>query len=159
AGDSSHPWPDAFAQAPAPFGAGPAPPGIRPVAAGRAIGAVHRYYTFDATQNGAVIRVVVLDDSGQTLGAEQANWMIARLDEAQALGRPVIVVLGRPLGGTDDDQALARTLAARGVLAILAGGNVNQQTPIPSNVPRDRRITQYAGATVGYQRSENNGVS
>ena len=64
--DETRPWSEAFADSPPPFGSGPGAAGITPVSSGEAgsatpNGLVHRYYAFDAHQNGATgISAIVL---------------------------------------------------------------------------------------------------
>jgi len=175
--DPGQPWADAFGTAPAPFGAGALPAGISPAGAGEAIGNVHRYYAFDATQNGGKLRVVVLDNSADSLEASapgQTAWLDARLGEAQAAGIPVVVVAAEPLnsavpGAATDGDALAAKLAAAGVLGVFTtsgpGGTPAWQTQVDrvAQVPANRapgapQIPEYEGATLGYQQPQNNGV-
>src|SRR5262249_5538447 len=61
--DPTEPWADAFASQPPPFGSGPGAPGIAPVSSGSPTGGVKRFYSFDASQNGGTVRVIVLDNS------------------------------------------------------------------------------------------------
>src|SRR5262249_61612614 len=61
--DPNEPWASGFAGSPAPFGSGPAAPGVAAVSSGGPSRAGHRYYSFDATQNGGRVRVIVLDNS------------------------------------------------------------------------------------------------
>jgi hypothetical protein len=167
----AQPWADAFARARAPFGPVPAAGAITAVSAGAPVGAVHRYYAFDASQNGGRLRGIVLDDScppvGGTLGRpcvitpsgtdtgaldpDQVAWLADRLADAKADGIPVVVFLGRPLGSSDADAQLANVLTDAGVLAVFAGGVSNTKTLAGGTV-------QYSGASLGYQQPQNNGV-
>jgi hypothetical protein len=163
--DQMTPWADAFAQAPAPFGARPAPEAITPLASGGAVGAVHRYYAFDAAQGGSVIRVIVLDNSSQiadgpALDSEQSGWLDRQLEDVRATARPTIVVLGQPLNtATNSSQLdLALRLVDAGVLAVVVAGDTNDNRPWPPEVRPELRIPLIAGATLGYQQTRNNGV-
>src|SRR5262249_58609764 len=89
----------AFAAAPAPFGAAPAATAIAPAGAGGNEGVVHRYYAFDAAQNGGTLRLIVLDYSGGSLeetSPGQTAWLQDRLDDARSRGLPVLVVAAQP---------------------------------------------------------------
>jgi hypothetical protein len=163
----AQPWADAFAQAPAPFGQGKVPPGITLVSFGGATGSVHRYYAFDATQNGGVLRVIVLDNSAGSLEDSvpgQTAWLDARLAEAQAAGIPVVVVVARPLrstaiGSASDGDAIAAKLATAGALAVFTtSGTVYQSQFDRVAVLPGTQIPEYEGATLGYQQPQNNGV-
>lgn len=173
----AQPWADAFATAPAPFGPGPAPAGIAGAGAGEPVGNVHRYYAFDATQNGGTLRVIVLDNAAGSLEASapgQTAWLDARLAEAQAAGTPVVVVASLPLnsllpGAASDGDDVAAKLTAAGVLGVFTtsgpGGTPAWQTQLDrvAQVPANAavgapQIPEYEGATLGYQQSQNNGV-
>jgi photosystem II stability/assembly factor-like uncharacterized protein len=171
--EPAQPWADALARGAAPFGSGPPPPGITPVSSGAAIGSVHRYYAFDAAQNGGVLRVIVLDDSATTLENSshgQSEWLDRQLADAQASSKPVVVIAGNPIrnaAGTGGGDALARKLVDAGVLAVFttAGqdytSQVNRVRMIPDNLDPTHPIPQipeYEGATLGYQQDANNGV-
>src|SRR5262249_56056077 len=91
--DGNEPWASAFAGSPSPFGSGPAAPGIAAVSSGAPSGAVHRYYSFDATQNGGKVRVIVLDNSEGSLEASdagQTQWLAAPLHDGGRHGRPAV---------------------------------------------------------------------
>jgi hypothetical protein len=176
--DPTAPWAEAFANAPAPFGSSPAPPGITPAGTpGDPSGAVHKYYAFDAAQNGGTLRVIVLDNGGNPLQGGplrdyrmQYEWLREELQSAEAEGVPVVVFASRPLhrdvyGGATDGSAVAQLLATHGVLAVFTtpGDNFIQQTNRKVMIPVDAapgapQIPEYEGATMGYQETQNNGV-
>jgi len=175
--DPAQPWADAFATAPAPFGPGPAPAGIAGAGAGDRVGNVHRYYAFDATQNGGTLRVIVLDNAAGSLEASapgQTAWLDATLADANAAGIPVVVVASLPLdsllpGAASDGDELAAKLVAAGVLGVFTtsgpGGTPAWQTQLDrvAQVPANAaigapQIPEYEGATLGYQQAQNNGV-
>jgi hypothetical protein len=170
--DPTQPWADAFAHAPAPFGPGQPPDSISPVGAGSPTGAVHRYYAFDAAQNGGRLRVIVLDNSQGSLdqsASGQAAWLDDTLASARAASLPIVVVAARPLrgvfGGASDADTLATKLAEAGVLGVFttSGSNwtsqLNQRVLVPENAPAGSpQIPEYEGATLGYQQPQNNGV-
>src|SRR5262249_45615580 len=160
--DPSEPWAEAFATAPAPFGSGPAPPGIVPIDSGFAVGGVHRYYAFDASQAGGTVRVIVLDNSAGSLQATspgQTVWLGRQLAEARGQGLDVVVIASLPLRGSDAQNAVARMLADAGVLAVFTT-NPSQLNEVHM-VPDDRsgaQIPEYEGASLSYQQTANNGV-
>lgn len=175
--EEAQPWADAFATAPAPFGPGPAPAGIAGAGAGAPVGNVHRYYAFDASQNGGRLRVVVLDNAAGSLEASapgQTAWLDATLADANAAGIPVVVVASLPLnsllpGAASDGDDVAAKLVAAGVLGVFTtsgpGGTPAWQTQLDrvAQVPADApigapQISEYEGATLGYQQAQNNGV-
>jgi hypothetical protein len=163
--DPATPWSDAFGGSPAPFGGGAASAGIAPVADGGASGPVNRYYAFDASQNGGVVRVIVLDNSAGSLDASdpgQSSWLDGQLAAAKAASRPIVVVTAEPLdgstaGGASDGPALAARLAAAGVLAVFTSNTdqVDREVTIQAG---GSQLTEYQGATLGYQQAANNGV-
>jgi photosystem II stability/assembly factor-like uncharacterized protein len=166
--DPTEPWADAFAGSPAPFGPGPAPAGIKSAGAGGLDGGVHRYYAFDATQNGGTVRVIVLDNSAGSLDGTwpgQTAWLQQQLAGARAAALPIIVVTAIPLGpagqpGIAEDGASVTTLLVNaGVLAIFTTnpGQLNQQFLLPDPL-KFPQIPEYEGASLGYQQSQNNGV-
>src|SRR5262249_14640977 len=103
--DPAEAWSSAFSAAPAPFGSGAAPASIAPAGASAGSSAVHRYYAFDASQNGGVLRVIVLDNSAGALDDSapgQTQWLGGQLADAQAKNLPVVVIAGQPLRGSPD---------------------------------------------------------
>lgn len=175
--DPAQPWADAFAAAPSPFGTSAAPAGIVGVGSGPRTGNVHRYYAFDATQNGGTLRTIVLDNSAGSLEDSdpgQSAWLDGQLQGASAAGIPVVVVAAEPLnsslpGAASDADDVAAKLAAAGVLGVFTtsgpGGSPAWQTQLDrvSKVPahpaaHKRQIPEYEGATLGYQQAQNNGV-
>jgi hypothetical protein len=159
--DPTEPWATAFAAAPAPFGSGTAAAGITPAGSGGSAGVVHRYYAFDAEQNGGTLRVIVLDNSAGSLedsAPGQTAWLNDRLADAKARGIPVVAVAGQPLRGSAAADATASLLADAGVLAVFTGSNtqLNEHYLVPTNGVT--QIPEYEGATLGYQQSANNGV-
>ena len=174
--DPTEPWADAFADAPAPFGSGATPAGITSEGSGDPTGRVHRYYAFDATQNGGALRAIVLDNSAGSLEASapgQTAWLAGELAQAQSIGEPIVVFAARPLnindvGAADDADAVAAQLAAAGVLAVFttsggAGSSFATQQDQVAQVPADAgagapQIPEYEGATLTYQQPKNNGV-
>jgi hypothetical protein len=159
--DPAEPWADAFASAPPPFGAGPSAAAITPAGAGAAAGVVHRYYAFDATQNGGRLRVIVLDNSAGSLEASapgQTQWLQDMLADARAQGIPVVVVAGQPLRATPDGNATATILASAGVLAVFTGSptQTNELHMVPDN--GSTQIPEYEGGSLGYQQQANDGV-
>jgi hypothetical protein len=177
--NQTQPWAEAFGDAPPPFGSGPAAPGITPVSSGAPTGEAHRFYAFDATQNGATVRVIVLDNAagsleGSTPGQQQIAWLREQLANAQGANVPVVVVTARPLRNlkASDGEGIASLLAGEGVVAVFttdgeAPGNPNssgiheldERHLIPENpAPGVVQIPEYEGASLGYQQNENNGV-
>jgi hypothetical protein len=163
------PWGDTFAQSPAPFGLGAAPAGISPVDSGGANGAVHHYYSFDVTQNGGTLRVIVLDNSAGSLERTipgQTAWLDQQLASAEAASLPVVVICALPLdsfelGSASDADAVAAKLQAAGVLAVFTTNPTNSDVKnlIPfSIVPTGLQIPEYEGASLGYQQAQNDGV-
>src|SRR5262249_47183393 len=67
--DETQAWAEAFAESPSPFGSSSDTAGITPVSSGASTpnALVHRYYSFDAHQNGGALRVIVLDNSKGSL--------------------------------------------------------------------------------------------
>lgn len=169
--DPAQPWADAFAQAPAPFGLGASPAGISPAGAGGTTGSVHRYYAFDATQNGGTLRIIVLDNSKGSLELSapgQTSWFQDQLASAAKTQLPVVVVASRPLnpaalGVAADGGSLAATLASAGVLGVFTTSGsdwthqLNRVATIGAGNGRPG-IPEYEGATLGYQQDENDGV-
>ena len=141
-------------------------PGITPVSAGAAQpGTVARYYSFDATQNGATLRVIVLDNSqgsldGSDLG--QTAWLDQQLAAAAAM--PTVVIAALPLYGsaTSDGASVAAALVNAGVIAVftsdygLHGSQLNEVHQLSAG--GSQTIPEYEGATLGYQVSQNDGV-
>ncbi len=159
--DPTQPWSYAFAASPAPFGGGGSVPGINPVSTGSAApGTVSRYYSFDATQNGATVRVIVLDNSKRSLdGSEpsQSAWLNQQL--AAAAGVPTVVIAAQSLLNASDGPTVAAKLVAAGVLAVFTGpadGLLNEHHDVPAGAAQT--IPEYEGATLGYQQSANDGV-
>ena len=168
-------WANVFAQAPAPFGHGGAASGIAPVSAGDPTGPVNKYYSFDASQNGGTLRVIVLDNSQGSLEASasgQTAWLSGQLADAQNAGTPMVVIAAEPLNSNapfhaSDGDAVAAQLAAAGVLGVFtaSGGNSAASEPnvvgqIPANAdPSAPQIPEYEGATMTYQQPQNNGVT
>jgi hypothetical protein len=63
----------------------------------------HPYYSFVSTGSGGTIRMIVLDYSLPTLGAEQDCWLAQELETAGAESQPAIVIGNRdldPAGGS-----------------------------------------------------------
>jgi hypothetical protein len=179
-------WGEAFAESPPPFGAG-APAGlITPISseAPTLNGDAHRYYAFDAHQNGGTVRVIVLDNSqgslaesstadGQPAGA-QLSWLEGQLAQAQqeeaAIGQhiPVVVVSSLPLrtfagttGGAKDGNQVASLLAQHGVAAVFTTSpQQRDELHLVPALPRpgEPQVPEYEGASLGYQQSANNGV-
>ena len=173
--NSTEPWAEAFSTSPPPFGSGPTPAGITPVASGGPSGEVHRYYAFDASQNGGTLRVIVLDNSEGSLEASdpgQRQWLVEQLQAAGATGRPVVVVTAMPLRGENDREGIAALLAGSGVVAVFTThGSLPASSPaelheldehhlIPEGAAETGapQIPEYEGASLGYQQSKNNGV-
>jgi hypothetical protein len=166
--DPTEPWADAFAGAPAPFGPGTLPTGIQSAGAGGLDGGVHRYYAFDASQDGGTVRVIVLDNSAGSLDGTwpgQTNWLEAQLATANSASLPVVVVTALPLGpagqaGIASDGAAVTTLLLNaGVLAVFTTNpnQLNQQFAIPDPT-KFPQLPEYEGASLGYQQTQNNGV-
>jgi hypothetical protein len=163
--DPATPWSDAFGASAAPFGSGSAPPGIAPVASGGESGPVHRYYAFDASRNGGVVRVIVLDNSAGSLDASdpgQSAWLDAQLAAARSANLPIVVFTARPLDGSTlgaaaDGAAVAAELAAAGVLAVFTSDQdqIDREVTIQAG---GSNLDEYQGATLGYQQASNNGV-
>jgi hypothetical protein len=159
--DPTEPWASAFAGSPAPFGSGAAAPGTTAAGAGGSAGVVHRYYAFDATQNGGTLRVIVLDNSAGSLDASdpgQSLWLTNELADANSRGLHVIVAAGQPLRGSDAENAISAQLAGAGVSAVFTGDSaqVNEEHMVPDG--GSPQIPEYEGASLGYQQAANNGV-
>jgi hypothetical protein len=166
--DPTEPWADAFAGAPAPFGPGLPPAKIKPAGAGGLDGSVHRYYAFDASQNGGTLRVIVLDNSAGSLDGTwpgQTQWLETQLAAANAADLPIVVVTALPLGPAgqpgiaQDGAALTTLLINAKVLAVFTTNpaQLNQQYALPDPTVYPQ-IPEYEGASLGYQQSANNGV-
>jgi hypothetical protein len=175
--EETRPWAEAFANAPAPFGTASAAGGITPVSSGAPTpdGDVHRYYSFDTHQNGGTLRVIVLDNAQGSLEASapgQMAWLRAQLEEQV----PTVVITAlrlhsRPVLGSwdgeekahaDDGEEVATLLAEKGVLAVFTTNpsRLNEHYMVPENAgPGAPQITEYEGASLGYQQSANNAVA
>ena len=170
--NTTGPWAEAFASAPPPFGSGASAAGITPVASGAPSGEVHRYYAFDATQNGGTLRVIVLDNSEGSLEASdpgQRQWLVEQLQAARAEGLSVVVMAAMPLQVESDTEGIAALLATSGVLAVFTTDGaipeanadqlheLDEHRLVPENAaPGAPQIPEYEGASLGYQQS--NGV-
>ncbi len=162
------PFSEAFAEAPEPFGTGAPATGIAPVSAGSQTpnGDVHRYYAFDADQNGATLRVIVLDDAEGQLEAGaattgQRHWLEEQLAAANGQGLPVVVIAATPLQSVKEGESLAALLASSGVLAVFSTSErrLDERRLVPENPsPGAPQIPEYEGASLGYQKPQNNGV-
>jgi len=162
------PFSEAFAEAPEPFGTGAPATGIAPVSAGSQTpnGDVHRYYAFDADQNGATLRVIVLDDAEGQLEAGaattgQRRWLEEQLATANGQGLPVVVIAATPLQSVKEGESLAALLASSGVLAVFTTSErrLDERRLVPENPsPGAPQIPEYEGASLGYQKPQNNGV-
>jgi photosystem II stability/assembly factor-like uncharacterized protein len=161
------PWAEAFAAAPEPFGTSAATAGITPVSSGSptANGDVRRYYAFNANQNGATLRVIALDDAEGVLeGAAtqgQHRWLEEQLAQAQAQGLAVVVIAATPLQDLKEGESLAAQLADAGVLAVFTTSDrrLDERRLVPENpAPEAPQIPEYEGASLGYQKPQNNGV-
>jgi photosystem II stability/assembly factor-like uncharacterized protein len=162
------PFSEAFAEAPEPFGTGAPAGGIAPVSSGSPTpnGDVHRYYAFDANQNGATLRVIVLDDAegqleagGPTAG--QRGWLEEQLAAAHGRGLPVVVIAATPLQSLKEGESVAALLASSGVLAVFTTSErrLDERRLVPENPsPGAPQIPEYEGASLGYQKPQNNGV-
>ena len=161
---------------------GPAAGNIGPVSgeAPTPNGDAHRYYSFNAYQNGATIRVIVLDNSRSSLQesaaaageprSAQLEWLERQLGQAaseeQAIGQrlPIVVITALPLRpnlGASDGEAVAALLARHGVAAIFTTSTTQRDEHhfVPEN-PRagEGQIMEYEGASLSYQQPGNNGV-
>jgi photosystem II stability/assembly factor-like uncharacterized protein len=162
------PFSEAFAEAPEPFGTGTAATGITPVSSRSQTpnGDVHRYYAFDANQNGATLRVIVLDDAEGQLEAGatttgQRRWLEEQLAAANGQGLPVVVVAATPLQSVKEGESVAALLASSGVLAVFTTSErrLDERRLVPENPsPEAPQIPEYEGASLGYQKPQNNGV-
>ena len=175
-------WGEAFAESSPPFGSGVPAGAITPISseAPTVNGDTHRYYSFDAHQNGGTLRVIVLDNSqgslaqsaaadGQPAGAE-LSWLEGQITQAQqeeqAIGQhiPIVVVSALPLRNfarTADGDAIASLLARRGVAAVFSGNPTqrDERRLIPEFPrPGEPQIPEYEGASLSYQQPGNNGV-
>jgi hypothetical protein len=99
----------AFAGFGAPLGSGPSGAGVIPVST---TSAGQGYYSFDSAGPGGAVRVIVLDYSATTLGAEQSCWLAAQLGAAGQRGTPAIVVGNRDLAGQAPNTAADAAQAA-----------------------------------------------
>ena len=159
------PFSEAFAEAPEPFGTGAPATGITPVSAGSQTpnGDVHRYYAFDANQNGATLRVIVLDDAEGQLEAGaatagQQHWLEEQLATANGQRLPVVVMAATPLQDLREGESVAGLLARSGVLAVFTTSErrLDERRLIPEK--HALQIPEYEGASLGYQKPQNNGV-
>ena len=178
--DALRAWSEAFAGAPAPFGSGSPAPGITPVSEGAAENEVHRYYSFQAAQNGAAVLVVVLDTSvGAGLEPNERAWLIGQLEANANSPSPlsVVVVSGTPLRASNagSNEAVAELLTEPRwngeVVAVFSPDGtgtrpfhdgedheLNEVRLVPEQRVEGPQIPEYEGATLGYQQSANNGV-
>jgi photosystem II stability/assembly factor-like uncharacterized protein len=169
--DETQAWAEAFAESPGPFGSSSDTAGITPVSSGASTpnGLVHRYYAFDAHQNGGVLRVIVLDNSKGSLEGSspgQTKWLEEQLDSAR--GTPVVAVTALPLHGSangrddaSDGREIASLLARAGVLAVFTTNpnQLDEHFSVPEGAAAGTpTIPEYEGASLGYQRGQNNGV-
>ena len=175
-------WGEAFAESPPPFGSGTPAGAITPISseAPTINGDAHRYYSFDAHQNGGTMRVIVLDNSQRSL-AESASadgeppqgelaWLEGQLNQAQqeeqALGQhiPVVAVTALPLrtlAGTTDGDAIATLLARRGVAAVFTTNprQRDERRMVPEFPrPGEPQVPEYEGGSLSYQQPGNNGA-
>ncbi len=171
-GRSDHPYEtafsEAFAEAPEPFGTGAPASAIAPVSSGSPTpnGDVHRYYAFDANQNGATLRVIVLDDAEGQLEAGapttgQQGWLEEQLAAAHGRGLPVVVIAATPLQNLKEGESIAALLASSGVLAVFTTSErrLDERRLVPENPSAGApQIPEYEGASLGYQKPQNNGV-
>jgi hypothetical protein len=180
--DAANSWGEAFAESPPPFGQGSPAGAVAPVSsqAPTANGDAHRYYSFNAYQNGGTIRVIVLDNSKGSLqasseaagepGPAQFEWLQGQLNqvvaEEQGIGQriPVVVITALSLRraiGASDGEAVASVLARRGVAAVFTTNETqrNEHHFVPE-IPRSGEvpIPEYEGGSLSYQQSGNNGV-
>jgi photosystem II stability/assembly factor-like uncharacterized protein len=168
------PWAEAFAGAPQPFGSGADAASIIPDSSGAPTpgGDVNRYYSFTAEQNGAALRVIVLDNSEGSLEASaattgQLGWLEEQLGVAQAEEVPIVVFAAEPLHepaplgrGAADGESVATLLANAGVLAVFTTNpsQLDRHYLIPEYPGEGPQIPEYEGASLGYQQSSNDGV-
>jgi hypothetical protein len=162
------PFSEAFAEAPEPFGAGAPTAGVTPVSSGSQTpnGDIHRYYAFDANQNGATLRVIVLDDAEGQLEAGaattgQRRWLEEQLAAANRQGLPIVVIAATPLQELKEGESVAALLASSGVLAVFTTSErrLDERRLLPENPsPEAPQIPEYEGASLGYQKPQNNGV-
>ncbi len=106
----------AFSGYDAPLGGGAPGAGITPVSP---LGGGHAYYSFDSGGPGGTVRVIVLDYSFPSLGAEQRCWLAGQLDSAAGASTPAIVVGERDLAG----QLPSSAADAGQVVPILVGAS------------------------------------
>jgi hypothetical protein len=160
-------WAESFAASPPPFGSGHAAGAITPVSGGApsANGDVRKYYSFDVHQNGATLRVIVLDNAERALGVEQRTWLEAELNQAQSNGVHVVVMAATPLQETVEEPeptpTLELLLAEKNVLAVFTGSpkRIDQQFLLPKKTPLGvAQVLEYEGASLGYQKPQNDGV-
>jgi hypothetical protein len=185
--DELRPWAEAFSGAPPPFGSGPSAANIAPAGPTGAVeNEVHRYYSFNASQNGGTVRVIVLDDSkAGAFDNAQREWLERQLAGAGAEGLSVVVMAATPLRRVvgDDLESVAELLTEQRwngeVLAVFSTDGSATGSPFASEihernekhlipelraeVPEEHRegevIPEYEGATLGYQQAANNGVT
>jgi hypothetical protein len=106
----------AFSGYGAPLGSAAAAPGIAPVSQATPS---QGYYSFDSNGVGGAVRVIVLDYSAPSLGAEQLCWLSGQLAGAGAAATPAIVVGERDLAGLAPNAASDRAQ----VVSILTGAS------------------------------------
>ncbi|HEY2631734.1 MAG TPA: lytic murein transglycosylase [Solirubrobacteraceae bacterium] len=159
---------EAFAEAPEPFGTRAPAAGIVPASSGSQTpnGDIHRYYAFDANQNGTTLRVIVLDDAEDRLEAGastagQRGWLEEQLSVAQQRGLAALVVAATPLQSLKEGESVSSLLASSGVLAVFTTSErrLDEHRLIPEHPsPGAPQIPEYEGASLGYQKPQNNGV-
>ena len=122
---------------------------------------MHRYYAFDAAQNGGTLRIIVLDNSAGSLEASdpgQTAWLTTQLQSASTAHIPVVAIASEPLRNSDDGNAISTMLANAGVLAVFTGNpdQLDELHMVPDS--GSPQIPEYEGASLGYQQAANDGV-
>ena len=151
----------AFSGYGAPLGLAAPGPGVAPVSSA---GGGHAYYSFNSAGEGGTVRVIVLDYSAPSLGAEQSCWLSGQLAAAGQAATPAIVVGERDLAGQTPNPAAD----AAETIPILVGAKAPEgcaATPAAASAylfdyPEENRgyrlsaagrsIPSYGSGTLGY---------
>lgn len=170
-------WKRAFADRPSPWGSAAPPRQIHPI--GPDVTGARTHYAFDYTQDGVTaLRVIVLDSSSRSLGADQnpqeANGQLGWFNQMSAqspLSRrfPIVVVMNQPTQipdsfqtpnwtsglGPTDAASFVTTAGANGISAVFTGGprmNTTDLLPRSGVVHVPEFIAGGGGAPLGFER-------
>ncbi len=125
--------------------------------AGSAEAGCPTYYAFDSPGAAGVVRVIVLDESGE-VDSVQRGWLAQQLAEARALARPAIVIGNADLNaqiaaGQGAAAEVAQTLISGGASAYFYDSpEENVQLPLRVGT---RSIPTFGSGTLGYVTAVN----